>query len=126
MAGKVALLVAGGTGGHLFPAEALAHELKARGWTIHLATDSRAEKFAANFPAEKIHVIPSATISGKNPVTVAKAILTLWKGYLASRSLIGALKPSLVARSEIRRASTVSFVTGASRSAARCCLRTWT
>ena len=97
MAGKVALLVAGGTGGHLFPAEALAHELKARGWTIHLATDSRAEKFAANFPAQKIHVIPSATISGKNPVTVAKAILTLWKGYLASRSLIGALKPSLVA-----------------------------
>ena len=45
------LLAAGGTGGHLFPAEALAHELIARGWNVHLATDDRAERFAGSFPA---------------------------------------------------------------------------
>lgn len=97
MASKIALLSAGGTGGHLFPAEALAHELNARGWIVHLATDSRAEKFAANFPAAKIHVIPSATISGKNPIAMAKAMLTLWRGYRVSKAIIRSLKPSLVA-----------------------------
>jgi UDP-N-acetylglucosamine--N-acetylmuramyl-(pentapeptide) pyrophosphoryl-undecaprenol N-acetylglucosamine transferase len=97
LAAKTALLAAGGTGGHLFPAEALAHELKARGWAVHLATDSRAEKFASNFPSVKTHVIPSATIAGKNPVAVAKTMMTLWRGYLLSRHLIASVKPSIVA-----------------------------
>ncbi|WP_292211558.1 glycosyltransferase, partial [Mesorhizobium sp.] len=51
MARGVILLAAGGTGGHLFPAEALAHELIERGWAVHLATDTRAERFAGHFPA---------------------------------------------------------------------------
>ena len=97
MAGKTALLVAGGTGGHLFPAEALAHELKARGWAVHLATDSRAEKFAAHFPSVKTHVIPSATIAGTNPIAVARSMMTLWSGYRISRRLIASVKPSIVA-----------------------------
>jgi UDP-N-acetylglucosamine--N-acetylmuramyl-(pentapeptide) pyrophosphoryl-undecaprenol N-acetylglucosamine transferase len=97
LAEKIALLSAGGTGGHLFPAEALAHELKARGWTIHLATDARAEKFAANFPSVKTHVIPSATISGKNPFVVASAMSTLWRGYKLSRQLIAQIRPAIVA-----------------------------
>jgi UDP-N-acetylglucosamine--N-acetylmuramyl-(pentapeptide) pyrophosphoryl-undecaprenol N-acetylglucosamine transferase len=97
LAAKTALLVAGGTGGHLFPAEALAHELKARGWAVHLATDSRAEKFAAHFPSVKTHVIPSATIAGKNPIAVAKSMMILWRGYLMSRRVIGSVKPSIVA-----------------------------
>ena len=65
----IILLAAGGTGGHLFPAEALAHELKAGGWSVHLVTDSRAERFAGKFPADEIHVVPSATIGSKNPVS---------------------------------------------------------
>lgn len=96
MEAKVALLSAGGTGGHLFPAEALAHELKSRGWTIQLATDARAEKFAANFPAVRTHVIPSATISGKNPLAVARAMMTLWRGYKMSRAVVASVRPSIV------------------------------
>ena len=44
MSKGIIMLAAGGTGGHLFPAEALAHELKALGYSVHLVTDSRAER----------------------------------------------------------------------------------
>jgi UDP-N-acetylglucosamine--N-acetylmuramyl-(pentapeptide) pyrophosphoryl-undecaprenol N-acetylglucosamine transferase len=90
------VLAAGGTGGHLFPAEALGHELKARGYTVHLVTDSRAERFAGKFPADEIHVIPSATIGSKNPIALAKSLLTLWRGMRMARKLFSRLKPKAV------------------------------
>ncbi len=93
---KVAILCAGGTGGHVFPAESLAHELKARGWSVHLATDERAERFAGKFPANAIHVVPSATIVSKNPIALLMASLKLYSGYRVARSLIRRLKPSIV------------------------------
>ncbi len=92
----IILLAAGGTGGHLFPAEALAHELKARGWSVHLVTDSRAERFAGKFPADEIHVVPSATIGSKNPVKVVSSLWTLWKGLRAARRLMARLRPAAV------------------------------
>jgi UDP-N-acetylglucosamine--N-acetylmuramyl-(pentapeptide) pyrophosphoryl-undecaprenol N-acetylglucosamine transferase len=92
----IVLLAAGGTGGHLFPAEALAHELKAGGWSVHLVTDSRAERFAGKFPADEIHVVPSATIGSKNPISVARSLFTLWKGIRAARKLMARLKPKVV------------------------------
>lgn len=90
------LLAAGGTGGHLFPAEALAHELTDRGWKVHLATDDRAERFAGHFPAAAIHPIASATIGSRNPLAVARAFWTIWKGVRQASALIGRLKPSAV------------------------------
>ena len=92
----IILLAAGGTGGHLFPAEALAHALKATGWSVHLVTDSRAERFAGTFPSEAIHVVPSATIGSKNPVKVVKSLLTLWTGLRSARRLMAKLKPAVV------------------------------
>ena len=92
----IVLLAAGGTGGHLFPAEALAHELKASGWSVHLVTDSRAERFAGKFPADEIHVVPSATIGSKNPISVARSLFTLWKGLRAARKLMARLRPKVV------------------------------
>ena len=55
------LLAAGGTGGHLFPAAALAAALAKRGAEVELATDSRALKYGGDFPARAIHAFPSAT-----------------------------------------------------------------
>ena len=92
----IILLAAGGTGGHLFPAEALAHELKAQGYSVHLVTDSRAERFAGKFPAEEIHVVPSATIGSKNPLKLVRSVWKLWTGLRAARRLIGRLKPRAV------------------------------
>ena len=92
----IVLLAAGGTGGHLFPAEALAHELKAGGWSVHLVTDSRAERFAGKFPADEIHVVPSATIGSRNPVSIVRSLFTLWKGMRAARKLLARLRPKVV------------------------------
>lgn len=90
------LLCAGGTGGHLFPAQALAHELAVRGWEIHLATDDRAQRYSADFPASEIYVIPSATLGSKNPLRLAKTAFRLISGYFRSQALLKRLQPSLV------------------------------
>ncbi|MBB3914215.1 undecaprenyldiphospho-muramoylpentapeptide beta-N-acetylglucosaminyltransferase [Rhizobium fabae] len=96
MSKGIVLLAAGGTGGHVFPAEALAFKLKERGYSVHLVTDSRAERYAGKFPAEEIHVVPSATIGSKNPVAVARSLWTLWSGMRAAKKLIQRLKPVIV------------------------------
>lgn len=92
----IVMLAAGGTGGHLFPAEALAHELKASGYSVHLVTDSRAERYSGKFPADEIHVVPSATIGSKNPVKVARSLWTLWSGMRAAKRLMAKVRPKVV------------------------------
>ena len=96
MSKGIVLLAAGGTGGHVFPAEALAFKLKERGYSVHLVTDSRAERYAGKFPAEEIHVVPSATIGSKNPVAVTRSLWTLWSGMRKAKKLIQRLKPVVV------------------------------
>lgn len=96
MSKGIILLAAGGTGGHLFPAEALAHELKASGYAVHLVTDSRAERFAGRFTADETHIVPSATIGSKNPIKLARSVWKLWTGLRAARRLITRLKPKAV------------------------------
>jgi UDP-N-acetylglucosamine--N-acetylmuramyl-(pentapeptide) pyrophosphoryl-undecaprenol N-acetylglucosamine transferase len=91
------LLAAGGTGGHLFPAEALAHALLERGARIHLATDTRAAAYAegGKFPAEAVHALPAATPSGGGIASKLRAGLVLARGVLAGRSLAQRLKPAI-------------------------------
>lgn len=96
MSKGIVFLAAGGTGGHLFPAEALAHELTDRGYQVHLVTDDRAERYAGSFPAEKIHAVPSATIGSKNPVAIVRSLWTLWRGLRTARRLIQTVKPIAV------------------------------
>jgi UDP-N-acetylglucosamine--N-acetylmuramyl-(pentapeptide) pyrophosphoryl-undecaprenol N-acetylglucosamine transferase len=89
-----ALICAGGTGGHLFPAEALARVLKARGWSVHLATDHRVDAYARDFPADRIHIIPSATITRK-PGEATRAVGRLARGFLAARKMIREVGPAV-------------------------------
>ena len=88
------LLAAGGTGGHLFPAEALAAVLQKRGAVVDLATDARAAHF--KFPARTVHVIPSATLHGRNPLALARTAALLMLGTAKAWSMLGRVRPAVV------------------------------
>jgi UDP-N-acetylglucosamine--N-acetylmuramyl-(pentapeptide) pyrophosphoryl-undecaprenol N-acetylglucosamine transferase len=88
------LLCAGGTGGHLFPAEALAVALEKRSAIVELATDARAAHF--KFPARAMHIIPSATLRGRNPIALARTLSMLALGTAKAWSLIGRIRPAVV------------------------------
>ena len=92
------LLAAGGTGGHLFPAEALGVELIRRGLRVRLATDARALRYSGLFSRENgnIDVVPSETVRGRNPVSLARTAIMLGYGGVVALNLVRRLKPSAV------------------------------
>jgi UDP-N-acetylglucosamine--N-acetylmuramyl-(pentapeptide) pyrophosphoryl-undecaprenol N-acetylglucosamine transferase len=96
MTAPLVLLAAGGTGGHLFPAEALAAALAARGIAVELATDARAVAYGGKFPARALQVIPSATPRGRNLFAYAKAGAVIGFGVAKAYRLLGRLRPAAV------------------------------
>jgi UDP-N-acetylglucosamine--N-acetylmuramyl-(pentapeptide) pyrophosphoryl-undecaprenol N-acetylglucosamine transferase len=93
---KQIVLAAGGTGGHMFPAAALATEMLRRGWSIALITDVRGQRIAPDFPADPIHVVDAAAPSFKRPHTLPKSVISLWRGYREARALMAQLAPHIV------------------------------
>ena len=94
--GKLIMLAAGGTGGHLFPAEALSHVLRAQGIRVVLMTDPRGAEFAGDFPADAVIPVPSATPSGRSMSGKAKVAFELAKGVLAARHAVKETRPALL------------------------------
>ena len=90
------LLAAGGTGGHLFPAEALGVELIRRGYRVRLATDARALRYSGLFSKDTIDVVPSATVRSRMPWSLAYTGLMLGYGVVAALNLVRRLKPAAV------------------------------
>jgi UDP-N-acetylglucosamine--N-acetylmuramyl-(pentapeptide) pyrophosphoryl-undecaprenol N-acetylglucosamine transferase len=90
------LVAAGGTGGHLFPAEALAAALAKRDIAVHLATDRRAARYGGAFPDDAVHVVASATLRGRDPIAVTRTAATLGFGLVQGFALIGRLRPAAV------------------------------
>jgi UDP-N-acetylglucosamine--N-acetylmuramyl-(pentapeptide) pyrophosphoryl-undecaprenol N-acetylglucosamine transferase len=93
---KSVVLAAGGTGGHLFPAFALAQELGRRSLTVDLVTDQRAHRYGADFPARASYALPAASILGKSPLAAARSGATLLRGLAAALRLLGRLRPDAV------------------------------
>ena len=90
------LLAAGGTGGHLFPAEALGVELIKRGYRVRLATDARALRYSGLFSKDMIDVVPSETVRGRSPFSLAYTGIKLAAGTIVALRLIRRLKPAAV------------------------------
>jgi UDP-N-acetylglucosamine--N-acetylmuramyl-(pentapeptide) pyrophosphoryl-undecaprenol N-acetylglucosamine transferase len=89
-------LAAGGTGGHLFPAEALAQELLARGHQVVLVTDRRGGAFGDRLTAVAVYRVHAAGVLGKTPAERLKAALLLGIGIVQALWLLVRLKPAVV------------------------------
>src|SRR3974377_887247 len=90
------MLSAGGTGGHLFPAQALGEELIRRGWDLDLITDTRGNVFGAEFPARNIYKVPAATFQGRSPIEATKTLGTLGNGFQAAYRIMGEGPPKAI------------------------------
>lgn len=90
------LLAAGGTGGHVFPAEALAAELLRRGHRVGLVTDTRGKGFGQNLPELPLYRLPSGTPSGKSVAGKLLAMVEIGRGVIAALALLGLTKPAAV------------------------------
>jgi UDP-N-acetylglucosamine--N-acetylmuramyl-(pentapeptide) pyrophosphoryl-undecaprenol N-acetylglucosamine transferase len=89
------VLAAGGTGGHVFPAEALAGELLGRGSRVHLLSDGRADAFAGRVSGIEVHRVRAGRIGG-GPSEAVKALAELAFGIIQARRLLRRLAPARV------------------------------
>ena len=85
MVKRLAVVAAGGTGGHLFPAQALAEALIARGWKIILATDERGAAYADKFPSMRRLALDAATARPGDPIGMVRAAFAVLRGTLQAR-----------------------------------------
>ncbi len=90
------VIAAGGTGGHMFPAQAFAETMMARGWRIGLITDDRGMRFTDSFPAEWIDQAPAATMGSKRPDKMIAAAMRIRAGRNAAKARMKTHRPHIV------------------------------
>ena len=89
------VLAAGGTGGHMIPAHALAGELMSRGHHVALITDERGSRIPGLFDRVPVHVLPAGRMS-KNPIKAFKAFRAIMTGRAMAMRLYETVEPSAV------------------------------
>jgi UDP-N-acetylglucosamine--N-acetylmuramyl-(pentapeptide) pyrophosphoryl-undecaprenol N-acetylglucosamine transferase len=88
-------LAAGGTGGHMVPAHALAAELKARGHGVMLITDARGAKIPGLFQDVPTHILPAGRLGG-GPIGMLKAVRSVLAGRRQAKALYREFTPDAV------------------------------
>jgi UDP-N-acetylglucosamine--N-acetylmuramyl-(pentapeptide) pyrophosphoryl-undecaprenol N-acetylglucosamine transferase len=89
------VLAAGGTGGHMIPAHALAAELKGRGHGVLLITDERGARFPGLFEDVPVHILPAGRLGG-GPIGWLKAMGSVVKGRGQAKRLYRDHRPDVV------------------------------
>jgi UDP-N-acetylglucosamine--N-acetylmuramyl-(pentapeptide) pyrophosphoryl-undecaprenol N-acetylglucosamine transferase len=89
------VLAAGGTGGHMIPAHALADELRGRGHGVLLITDERGTRFPGIFENVPLHVLPAGRLGG-NPIAMLKALGAVLRGRSEAKKLYRDHRPDAV------------------------------
>lgn len=89
------LISAGGTGGHMSPASALASEFIKKGVNVELVTDIRGAKYIGMFPDIPVHIIKSGT-SHAGLLGKLKGVINLAAGIIQGLSLVKKRKPDAV------------------------------
>jgi UDP-N-acetylglucosamine--N-acetylmuramyl-(pentapeptide) pyrophosphoryl-undecaprenol N-acetylglucosamine transferase len=89
------VLAAGGTGGHMVPAHALAAELIARGHHVALITDARGAKIPGLFDGVQTHILPAGRLT-KKPTSWLPAARAIVAGRGMAKRLYGDFAPSVV------------------------------
>lgn len=90
------VLAAGGTGGHMVPAHVLATELTARGYAVHLVTDTRGRRFPGLFENLPFTVVDSASTGRSGWRALPQVALSIWRGRAAAKQLFGEIQPRVV------------------------------
>jgi len=90
------VLATGGTGGHVFPAQALARTLMGRGYRLVLITDRRGSAYGGLLGNLETHRIRAAGISGRGLTAKISAVFQLGLGLIQARRLLKQLRPRAV------------------------------
>ena len=94
---KRCLIMAGGTGGHVFPGLAVANALRKEGWDIHwLGTAERMEAQVVPKHDIPIHFIPVKGLRGKGISARIQGAVALVKSLFSARRIIKRLQPDIV------------------------------
>lgn len=91
------VIAAGGTGGHMFPAQALAEEMLARGWRVQLSTDPRGALYTAGFPdAVQVVVVKSGTFARGSFLSRLFVPFRILGGSISAWAAMGRDRPAVV------------------------------
>lgn len=96
MSNSLVLLAAGGTGGHVFPAEALAQVLMDRGYRLGLVTDRRGHAYGGTLGSLETFRIAAGGIAGRGLASKLRAVAELGLGVIQARALLKRLQPTVV------------------------------